>query len=88
MALRDGVPWFHWCGEQTEEFGYILVEFSVYAKDRLDGTAAEGDGRFRLIYGDEFSVTTPPQGVEYTHTEPVPVTDSDTRIFVNTGEAA
>lgn len=87
MTLRDGEPWFHWCGEPTKEFGYILIEFSVYSNDRVDGTAAEGEGRFRLKYGDEFSVTTPPMGVDYTHTEPVPVTDTETSLFVNTGEA-
>ena len=87
MSLRDGVPWFRWFGEPTKEFGYILVEFSVYSNDRVDGTAAEGEGRFRLNYGDEFSVTVPPEGVEYTNTEMVPVTNTDTSLFVNTGEA-
>ncbi len=87
LTVRDGEIWFHWCGELTERFGFLSVDYALWTPDRRDESAAEGSGRFRLGPGTEFSVDTPPADLRFDVTSEIPITSDRMAVFVEAGQA-
>jgi hypothetical protein len=81
---QNGNILFRWCGELTEEYDSIDIEYRL-AEDgeKLDLTAAQGNGTFRLDEGVEFTSEYPPDGVIYERTGAVPINDAPIGIYVH-----
>lgn len=89
-TVRDGEVWFRWCGEYpTDTFNFIRVRYKSDETDAANGViAAEGHGTSLLVPGQEFSTAVPPEGMTYSRSLPIPVSDAWTSIFVYTGASA
>lgn len=85
MTIQDGVAEFQWCGQPTEQYDYLLVEYLVYSDPRLEGQLAEGSGPYSLGTGERFSTVTPPANVVYSESASLPSSQDSARIFVYGG---
>jgi hypothetical protein len=85
MTARDGEFVFHWCGEQTDEFRYLELGYAEYTPDRIDATVFTGTGRAKLSPGDEFTATSPPEGITVSTIGSFPDRNNHLRVFFYTG---
>ncbi|GAA1937566.1 hypothetical protein GCM10009775_31980 [Microbacterium aoyamense] len=88
VTARDGGVWFAWCGQPTDEFGYLQITYREYSSDTGFVTAARGTGEFRFEPGTEFSTTTPPVGLTFDVDEGIALDAGAMRIFVAPGQSA
>lgn len=87
MMIHDGVAEFLWCGDATEAYDRLLVEYLVYSEPRQEGQLADGSGSYSLQTGERFSTVSPPGDAIYTMTAPLPSSQDLARIFVYGGRA-
>lgn len=87
MTIQGGVAEFLWCGQPTEQYDYLLVEYLVYLDPTLEGQLAEGSGPYSLGTGERFSTVTPPGDVVYSVTASLPSSRDSARVFVFGGRA-
>lgn len=90
MAMKvtsEGDVVFRWCGEDDEIGNFLRVTYRIYAEKRIEEVAAEGlgDGSIHLAHGESFSTTSPPSGVTYDLSKPIPVTNHRTTVFIVSG---
>lgn len=85
LGIEDGNAVFYWCGEPTEQLGFLAIEYRVFPDDSSVRTAAEGSGSFVLRPGSIFSSTQPPGSLEYIVSEPIPISSRRTLVFVESG---
>lgn len=86
MTLRDGEFVLHWCGEPTEELGYIELSYALYSPTRTNHVALRGEGAFVLRTGDEFTASSPPNGLEVLESHELPPEGNDRiTVFLNSG---
>jgi hypothetical protein len=80
-GLKGGSLVFRWCGP-TSDYVDLLIQYRVETSDRESITAAQGEGAFQLRTGSEFSAMTPPSGLNYVASTPVPITEEPTVVLV------
>ncbi|MBM7470323.1 hypothetical protein JOD62_002871 [Microbacterium keratanolyticum] len=86
VTMRDGEFIFHWCGAETKTFQYAQIKFASYSPERTDGVAFQGSGRASLEPGEEFSVGSPPAGIQPDVQNLIP-SDHRLMIFLRTGSS-
>lgn len=86
VTMRDGEFVFHWCGAETETFQFAAIDYATYSPARTDGVAFQGSGLVSLEPGDEFSVESPPAGIQPDVQNLIP-SDHRLTIFLHTGSS-
>lgn len=86
VTMRDGEFVFHWCGAETEAFQFAAIDYATFSPERTDGVAFQGSGQASLEPGEEFSVESPPAGIQPDVQNLIP-SDHRLTIFLLTGSS-